>query len=492
MTAIRTRPGPERRRSFLALAASSVLIAAVAFPVAPSSGPPMAEAAALGTSLPLWSVIPFAGILLSIALFPLVRPHFWHHHYPKVAVFWAFVFAIPFLIAFGGPAFHEIVHTLLVDYVPFLILLWALFAVAGGIVVRGTFSGTPGGNSCLLLVGTLLASLVGTTGASMLLIRPVLRANAWRSRKAHVVIFFIFLVSNIGGCLTPLGDPPLFLGFLHGVPFGWTFSLALPMLVLVVFVTAVFVGLDSYWHRREEKRHPAGKGGKTRLAIGGGVNLLFLAGILLGVFQSGLWSGPRVLIFGVAVELQNIVRDATLVLMGFLSVRLTARRLREENGFNWAPIREVAILFFGIFMTIIPAIAILKAGAEGGLHPLMRRVTEPLHYFWATGGLSSFLDNAPTYLTFFNTALGSFGFPGTEVQQVAQWIGSEREVFLLAISVGAVFMGANTYIGNAPNFMVKSIAEEAGIPMPSFFGYLLRYSLPVLVPGFVVLTLIFF
>jgi Na+/H+ antiporter NhaD/arsenite permease-like protein len=455
-------------------------------------------AAALGVELPLWSVLPFFGILLSIAVFPLVAPHFWHRHFPKVSAFWSLAFAVPFLIAFRGEALQSILHIYLIDYIPFIILLWALFTVAGGIYVGGSLRGSPRVNTMLLLIGTLLASWIGTTGAAMVMIRPLLRANAWRRYRVHSVVFFIFLVANIGGALTPLGDPPLFLGFLHGVPFFWVTRALLPhALTAVAILLAVFFALDTFLYRKESAAAPD-DGQGTGIRIEGLHNLLFLLGIMGGVLLSGSLKLARIPIYGhVTVDLQNWLRDAILLLMGALSLRFTAGAIRRQNEFSWGPIREVAYLFAGIFMTIIPALAILQVGADGALAGVVAFVNTPARYFWVCGGLSSFLDNAPTYLTFFNTALGSFGMPETAVPGMLGYLGDHlrnpdfiRD--LTAISAGSVFMGANTYIGNAPNFMVKTIAEEAGVPMPSFFGYMLKYSLPILVMTFVVLTFIYF
>jgi len=452
--------------------------------------------------LPLWTAIPFAGILLSIALGPLVAPHFWHHHFPKVSAFWALAFAVPFLVWNPTEAVQEILHIYLIDYIPFIILLWGLFTISGGIYVGGSLQGKPVVNTAMLLIGTFLASLIGTTGAAMVMIRPVLRANAWRRNKVHLIVFFIFLVANIGGSLTPLGDPPLFLGFLHGVPFFWVTTGLLPHMLLVVTILLIgFFLLDSLLHRRETP--PAPSAGETRgIHIEGLHNLIFLLGVMGAVIMSGSLKLPAVTVFSagshpVAVPIQNWLKDAIIVVMGLLSLRTTSRVLREKNGFSWFPIQEVAYLFAGIFMTIIPALAILKAGTAGALAGLTEAVHGPVRFFWATGILSSFLDNAPTYLTFFNSALGALGMPESMVPAMLGYgeASARNPEFILdlqAISAGAVFMGAMTYIGNAPNFMVKSIAEEAGIPMPSFFGYLIKWSVPVLLPVFVIVTFVFF
>jgi len=446
----------------------------------------------LGSILPLWSIIPFAGILLSIALFPLLASRFWHHHFGKVSAFWAIAFAVPFLYFFKGGAIHEILHIYLIDYIPFIILLWALFTVAGGILVRGNLMGTPATNTVLLLIGTALSSWIGTTGSAMVLIRPLLRANEKRANKTHIVVFFIFLVANIGGSLTPLGDPPLFLGFLHHVPFFWTMKLLPDLGFAAAVLLVLFYLMDRYYFAREDVAVLNNISGQpASIQVMGKRNFFLLAGIIGGVLMSGFWKAGDLTVLGVHMQVQNILRDATLVILGLISLKITPRTIRKENGFSWFPIQEVAYLFAGIFMTIIPALAILKAGEQGSLAFLIRTVKEPHHYFWVTGILSSFLDNAPTYLTFMNSALGQFYAGIPEPEAVARLI-AENNIYLKAIAVGAVFMGANTYIGNAPNFMVKSIAEEAGIPMPSFFGYIFRFSLPILIPVFILVHLIFF
>lgn len=451
-----------------------------------------------GAKLPIWSIIPFVGILLSIAIFPLVLDsHFLVHHGGKMSLVWALAFAIPYLIAFQGEAFYDILHIYLIDYIPFIILLWGLFTVAGGILVRGTLRGTPIVNTLLLLIGTAIASWVGTTGASMLLIRPLIRANAYRQSKVHLVIFFIFLVSNIGGSLTPLGDPPLFLGFLHNVPFFWTTTALFPhMLFISVILIVLFFVLDTFMFKREGGVVPD-DGTNEPIRVDGLFNLVFLLGIVAAVLMSGSFKWGEVNIFGVHVYWQNIARDVLIVVMGLLSLRFTpfSGELRQANEFSWEPIEEVAKVFAGIFMTIIPALAILKAGENGALRGLIGAIKEPMHYFWITGILSSFLDNAPTYLTFFNTALGKLHLTEAVIPEILSGQLTEPEhlefvELLTAISVGAVFMGANTYIGNAPNFMVKAIAEQSGIRMPSFFGYML-WSVVILVPLFVIVTFVF-
>ncbi len=438
---------------------------------------------------PLWGV-PFAGILLSIALMPLLAPSFWHHHFGKVAAAWALAFLLPFAITFGaGQAGVALVHVMLAEYIPFVILLTALFTVSGGIYIRGNLHGSPGLNTAILAIGAVLASFMGTTGASMLLIRPLIRANDNRAHKAHVIVFFIFIVSNIGGSLTPLGDPPLFLGFLKGVDFFWTLSHIFPeTLFLVGSLLAIFYAMDWYYYHKREEILPADPTPDSRrIGFDGGINFALLAAVVGLVLMSGFWKSPVSFnIAGTEVGLPGIVRDLGLVLVTLVSLRLTPARVHADNQFGWAPMQEVAKLFAGIFLTIIPVIAMLKAGVDGPFGAVVSAVTRPdgspdvAMYFWITGALSSFLDNAPTYLVFFNTAGGD-----------AQVLMTTLAPTLAAISAGAVFMGANSYIGNAPNLMVKAIAEDRGVKMPSFFGYML-WSGAVLIPLFIVMTFIWF
>ena len=453
----------------------------------------------LGKELPLWAILPFVGILLSIAIFPLVAPHFWHQHYPKVAACWALVFAIPFVYFYPNDSIHQILEIYILDYIPFVIMLWSLFTIAGGFIITGTLTGKPITNTILLLIGTLIASWIGTTGASMIMIRPVLRANAFRKKKAHIVCFFIFLVANIGGSLTPLGDPPLFLGFLHGVPFFWTLKLLPEMLFASSVLLVLFFLVDRFFYRREideEKRDTNGE--KVPIRLKGRHNFFFLAGVVGAIFLSGVLRWGELTVFDISIPKQDILREFIMISMGTLSLLTTKKSLREANGFSWEPIKEVAYLFAGIFMTIIPALSILKAGSEGAFAFLINTVKEAHHYYWITGVLSSFLDNAPAYLTFFNSVLGKLQIPEQMVRYVLLgcWTDTTTAMefisFLKAISLGSVFMGANTYIGNAPNFMVKSMAEESGVAMPSFFGYMFKYSIPILIPLFAIITFVFF
>ncbi len=434
-------------------------------------------------------VIPFAGVLLSIAILPLATPNLWHHHFGKITALWSLVFLVPFAMQFGfAMTAHEVAHTLLAEYLPFMLLLLALFTVTGGIHIKGNMHGSPALNTAILAIGTGFASVMGTTGASMLMIRPLLRANDNRKHNTHVVIFFIFLVANIGGALTPLGDPPLFLGFLKGVDFFWTTkAMFWPTMTAALILLLVFFLLDTWFYRRagEIKPDPTPD---NPIKVEGMVNfLVFGPLILISVLVSGMWTpGIEFRVFGTSIGLQNLLRDLVLLAIVFLSWHFTPQSLRKAHHFEWGPMIEVAKLFAGIFLTIIPAIAILRAGSNGAMAPLLTLVSDSAGqpnnamYFWATGMLSSFLDNAPTYLVFFNLAGGD-----------AQVLMTTLSTTLVAISAGAVFMGANTYIGNAPNFMVRSVAQSRGVRMPGFFGYML-WSGAILLPLFGLLTLIFF
>ena len=443
----------------------------------------------VGENLAIFWIIPFVGILLSIAIFPLVASDFWHHNFGKISLFWALSLILPFLLNFGiEVTLYELLHVGLLEYIPFIILLLSLFTISGGVCLKGALVGTPILNTGIILIGTLLASLMGTTGAAMLLIRPLIRANSFREKKVHIIVFFIFLVANIGGSLTPLGDPPLFLGFLKGVNFFWTTTaMFLPMLFMASSLLLIFYFLDNYFFNNEKLKKPDVENSE-KLSIEGSFNLFLLVGVIAGVLLSGFWKpGIQITIYHVEVEIQNLLRDIILLILTYISWSYTSKNIRESNEYTWFPIVEVGKLFAGIFVTIIPAIAILKAGNSGALSSVVSSVTndsgEPINYmyFWLTGILSSFLDNAPTYLVFFNTAGGDPSVLMTDLSNT-----------LLAISAGAVFMGANTYIGNAPNFMVKSISESSGINMPSFFGYFIKWSIPILLPLFIIVSYLFF
>ena len=452
--------------------------------------PGLAQAADIDASrLSAWWGLPFAGMLLSIALMPLVAAPVWHHHYGKITAGWALAFLLPFAAVFGpAAAGAAVVHTVVAEYIPFIALLVALFTAAGGIFVRGNLHGSPATNVAIMAVGSVLASVMGTTGASMLLIRPLIRANDNRKHVAHVVVFFIFTVSNAGGSLTPLGDPPLFLGFLKGVEFFWTVKQIFPeTLFLLGALLAIFYAIDSWYYRREGVTRIDPTPDTPRIGVDGAINLLPLLAVVVLVLLSGTWKpGISLDVFGTPVELQSLVRDVLLVVVTLVSLAVTPKGVREKNQFSWGPMQEVAKLFIGIFLTMIPVLAMLKAGSAGPFAAVSQAVTGPdgqplpWAYFWFSGALSSFLDNAPTYLVFFNLA-------GGDPQVLMTTLAST----LAAISAGSVFMGANTYIGNAPNFMVKAIAEDRGVAMPSFFGYML-WSGAVLVPLFVLMTFIWF
>jgi Na+/H+ antiporter NhaD/arsenite permease-like protein len=438
---------------------------------------------------PAWG-LPFAGILLSIALMPLLAPAFWHHHFGKVSAGWALAFLAPFALLFGlETAGSALLHVMLEEYLPFVILLTALFTVAGGIYIRGNLHGSPALNTAILGIGAVLASFMGTTGASMLLIRPLIRANDNRVHRAHTIVFFIFIVSNAGGSLTPLGDPPLFLGFLQGVSFFWTMAHILPeTLTLVGVLLLLFYAIDWYFYHHREEIRPVDPTPDTRgMGFEGARNFWLLAAIVGLVLLSGTWKTSLALhVGGTEIGLPGLVRDIGLIVVAVLSLRITPAAVHEANQFSWGPMLEVGKLFAGIFLTMVPVIAMLRAGSAGAFAPIIAAVTRadgnpnPAAYFWASGILSSFLDNAPTYLVFFNTAGGD-----------PHMLMTSLATTLAALSAGSVFMGANSYIGNAPNMMVKAIAEERGIKMPSFFGYM-AWSVAILIPIFLVLTLIYF
>ncbi len=427
--------------------------------------------------------LPFAGILLSIATGPLLFARIWHHHYGKIAAAWALLTLVPIAFAFGAStALAAFVHAVLAEYLSFIVLLFALYTVAGGIHITGNFGGQPWSNAAVLVLGTAIASVVGTTGAAMILVRPLIQSNAARRHNVHVVVFFIFLVANIGGALSPLGDPPLFVGFLRGVDFFWTTTHLFAETVLAAaLVLAMFVALDIWFARREGI--PPVRLGAPRLY--GLINLPLIAAIIAMILLSAAWKpGVTLNVVGTAVELQNLVRDGVLVLIALASLWLTPDEHRAANDFTWEPIREVAKLFAGIFVCIIPVLAMLEAGRDGPFGWLLDAVTRgngehhEVAFFWLTGILSAFLDNAPTYLVFFQLAGGD-----------AAELMTKLAPTLAAISMGAVYMGALTYIGNAPNFMVYAIAEERGVKMPSFFGYML-WSGAVLLPVLVILTFV--
>ncbi len=461
-----------------------------------------------GSKLGLWMILPFAGLLLAIALCPLFTPKFWHHHYGKTSAGFGILAVLLMMVVGegGGGGFHATLqsgaHVYLGDYLPFIILLLGLFTIAGGIYIRGDFRGTPFTNTMFLLVGTAIASWIGTTGASMLMIQPLLRANKQRKKKAHIIVFFIFLVSNIGGSLTPLGDPPLFLGFLKGVEFFWTFHILPETLFCASILLALFFILDSVIYKGDPLPPIDTTQTREKFGVMGAHNLIFLVG-MIGAILGGAWlSGEGRPLAGMSLHIGDLaelgygslLRDVVILVMAALSLYTTRKAIREANNFSWGPIKEVAKLFAGIFICMVPALSILAAGKDGALSFVVNNVEYPWQYFWATGALSSFLDNAPTYLVFFQTAqatpMSVFAARGMSADPVSALVDMPH-IILVAISCGAVFMGANTYIGNAPNFMVKAIAEENDVKMPSFIGYML-WSVGILIPLYVLLTLLFF
>lgn len=447
----------------------------------------------IGANLSLIYVIPFVCMLLCIAIFPLTKAaEFWEEQRHWFVILWSLLFLIPFGINYGAEMMGEqLLESVIGDYLTFIVLLFGLFCVAGNISLQGDLVGSPKLNMIFLLIGTALASWIGTTGASMVLIRPLIRANKWRSRKVHIMVFFIFLVSNIGGCLTPVGDPPLLMGFTRGVGFFWSTTNLLPMLLVnVLLLMIVFYIFDSRAYKKdiEDGLKPETSEKKDSLKLVGGHNIAFLVAIvgavvLYGILNNKFGAEWGIHILGeVYLTYSAIIECVIILLAALLSFKTTKKEVRTANHFTWGAIQEVAVLFIGIFITMIPALLILKAkGPELGLD-------QPWQMFWCTGALSSFLDNTPTYLVFFTTASTLGATEGVAVLGGTAYVGLKM---LQAISCGAVFMGANTYIGNAPNFMVKAIAEENGIKMPSFFGYM-KWSLGILVPVFIVDMLIFF
>ncbi len=425
---------------------------------------------------------PFLGMLLSIALVPMLAPRLWHRRMGWVAGFWVATLLAPEAATFGiGAAAREALHAVFVEYLPFVTLLLALYTAAGGVLVRGLISGTPGSNTGLLAGGTVLAGVMGTTGASMVLIHPLLRANAHRRRKMHLVAFFIILVANAGGALSPLGDPPLYLGYLRGVPFFWPLRhLGPPLAVLAALLLALFYATDRVLARREPAAPP-----RERLHVRGWHNAALILVVLGMVLAQERITGTLVLA-GQAIPTARIIAVLVFLAVTCASAISTPRAVHQANDFSWHPMVEVALLFIAIFITIAPVLRMLEAGPSGPFAPLLAVLRDdrgnplPAAFFWLTGSLSAFLDNAPTYLVFFGMA---------DVRPAA--LGGARNLVLEALSAGAVFFGALTYIGNAPNMMLRAIASHRGVPMPGFFGFTAIVAV-VLLPAFAVLTALFF
>ena len=460
--------------------------------LAAGSGEAAGHAAA---GVPFWLCVPFAALLACIAAFPVVKPNWWEEHQPSVVLVCSVAFLLPFAALFGmGSMMETVLECIVNDYLTFIVLLFGLFCVAGNITLEGDLAGSPRVNVALLLFGTLLSSFVGTTGASMLMVRPMIKMNSWRRRKHHIMVFFIFLVSNIGGSLTPIGDPPLLMGFTRGVPFFWSLRLVPIMAFNAAILLTIFYFLDKRAYRKDiiaGCKPDISKPGTT-VSIRGLHNLIFLAMIVAAVILSGTLPGLPMFqdeagnvlgihLYGhVTLTIPAIIEIVVILAAALLSFKTTHVSVRQSNHFTWGAIKEVAVLFVGIFITMQPALMLLKEhGASLGLET-------PFQMFWVTGALSSFLDNTPTYLVFLTTAC-SMGF----AEGVVTSLGTIPVEMLMAISCGAVFMGANSYIGNAPNFMVKAISDENGVNMPSFFGYLL-WSLAFLIPVFLLDSLLFF
>ena len=416
----------------------------------------------LGQILPFWTVSFFVLLLLCIAILPLTHSRFWESNWNKAIV--SGILSLPVVILFYHYGnFQPLIHEIK-EYFSFIILLAALFIISEGIFLGGDIEATPRNNAIFLAFGGIIANIFGTTGAAVLLIRPLLRTNSERQFITHIPVFFIFVVCNIGGCLTPVGDPPLFMGYLRGVPFFWTLRLFPYWIFMMTLILIVFYFVDlHFWRKEPSKAIKLDKKMIEPVSVHGKINIMLIMGVILGV-----------------IFLKTPVREGVMIVLSVLSLIVTPRKIRERNEFNYAPIVEVAVLFAGIFITMVPALLILEArGAQFGIRL-------PWHFFWTAGGLSSFLDNTPTYVTFLSLAQG-----------LAHTTGLPKEIigipikYLEAISVGAVFMGANTYIGNGPNFMVKVICEHQKVKMPSFFGYML-WSCGILVPLFIIVTFVFF
>ena len=435
----------------------------------------------------LWSMLPFAGMLLSIAILPILPAtgHWWESNQNRLMIslgFAAVTLGYYWVVLDAAKVVSILQHAVVAEYIPFIVLLFSLYVISGGICLKGDLAAHPATNTTFLLVGALIASFIGTTGASMLLIRPLLQTNSERKRVTHTVIFFIFLVSNIGGCLLPIGDPPLFLGYLRGVPFLWTMGLWAPWAVMCAALLVVYFIWDTIVYRKETLRDlMRDEMERVKLTLRGKLNLLWLLGIVLCVALVK----PGEEFQGLGFTPFPFMRELLMLVFVALSLKLTRRQVRRDNQFNYHAILEVAALFIGIFICMQAPIEILRASGAS-LEPLL---SSPMRFFWATGVLSSFLDNAPTYVVFFETASTMTPEGAAAVVTLADGTPILTNL-LVAISLGAVFMGAMTYIGNGPNFMVKSIAEQSGIRMPSFFGYML-YSCAILIPLLIVVTLVF-
>ena len=428
-------------------------------------------------TIPIWMLIPFVCQLLCIAVFPLTKlEHWWESNTHKLMISFLLGVPVAYWLCTHGMT-HELEHQMVYDYVPFILLLMALFVTTGGICIRGDLRATPLINCTILSVGYLLASFMGTTGAAMLLIRLLLQTNSQRKYTAHTVLFFIAMVANCGGILTPLGDPPLFLLFQKGTPFGWFMGLAPEWLVTGMLMLLVYYVMDTIYYKRESmERIQADIEATEKITVTGLINLVWLAAVILSTMFINSTYFPAMGEYDAPFYLK-LLREWAFILIIILSVLTTKKKVRTDNNFSWAPILEVACVFCGIFATMTPALMFLQ------LHPIP--ITEPWQFMYCAGSLSAFLDNAPTAMVFHATAT-TLSEPGT-----ANLVAGVSEPLLRAISIGAVFFGSMTYIGNGPNFMVKSIAEQNGFRMPSFFAYMFKFSLIICLPIFILVQLLF-
>jgi Na+/H+ antiporter NhaD/arsenite permease-like protein len=441
---------------------------------------------------PYWG-LPFLGIILSIALFPLLLPDFWSKHYGKVALVWSAIVLTGIGISQGpGISLTTFLSVIFDQFFPFIFLLLAVFTVTGGIAMEGEHDGTPTVNVILLFTGAILSSWLGTAGAAVLLIRPLIKANSWRKFKVHTIIFFIFIVGNIGGSLSPLGNPPLLMGFISKIPFFWpTGKLFGPTALTSILLIVIYFFIDLYYFKKETSRPPSLN--KSKILITGGWNLILLIFIIFGVVLSSFDFGTAFILYHVPIPLSELIELLILILVTFISVKITSEEIRIQNNFTWHPIIEVGKLFAAIFICMAPLIAMLRAGANGPMSFIINSLSDihgqPINgmYYWLSGGLSAFLDSAPAYLVFFNTAAA----PASALHLAPHiFMTNVIPTTLVAITAGASFMGAITYIGNAPNMMVKAIAEENNIKMPSFFGYMV-WSLLILLPIFLIVQFLF-
>ena len=445
-----------------------------------------------GASLSSLWALPFLGMILSIAIFPLVLPDFWSKHFGKVSFIWAAIVVIGLGLTQGvGVSLHSLIVVMFEQFLPFIFLLIALFTITGGIKLHGDLVGSPKLNTLILLIGAILSSWLGTTGAAVLLIRPLINANNWRTFKVHTMIFFIFIVGNIGGSLTPVGNPPLLMGFISKIPFFWPLTkLLAPTAVATIILLVIYYFMDIYFMKKETAKPEPSKEKKS-ITIEGGWNFLLLIAVVGAVMVSSLNIGTAFTLYHVEMPLSELIEILGLIAIAFISMKITKKSTREANNFTWHPMLEVGKIFAGIFVCMAPLIAMLRAGANGPMSFIIDSLTSNGHpangmYYWLSGGLSAFLDSAPAYLVFFNTAAAGHG----DALAAAQFMMTDNAQTLIAITAGASFMGAITYIGNAPNMMVKAIAEEGGIKMPSFFGYM-AWSIAILIPLFILIQFLF-